>query len=228
MGHDYYEFIGVSRTATHEEILAACIRLGEKCRPDLHAQDPGAVETFELLERAFETLSIPEKRAAYDLELAVSAFHGDRQQSPVKIMDAGHKLLISGTEADEVKAVLDDYLARGSTIVTVLSRVGSTWVAACTMPAKAHPADTTTTLNLSDLRDQSEKPFTAVEGGECNIQQFGLKVWVTGPTQPAVVAKAEELVELGATLVGEIALQEDGQWLAICDTGGYQNTGYRW
>jgi molecular chaperone DnaJ len=69
---NYYELIGISRAATHEEIIAACLRLGDKYRPDRHSLDPKAVETFALLEAAFEVLSDPEKRAGYDASLAAA------------------------------------------------------------------------------------------------------------------------------------------------------------
>ena len=39
--------------------------------------------------------------------------------------------------------------------------------------------------------------------------------------------KVEEMKQLGAELIGEIE-EENGEWVAVCDTGGVQNTGYRW
>jgi len=67
---NYYELLDVARTATHEEIVAACLRLGEKYRPDRNAEDATAVEAFALLENAFRILSDPKKRAEYDILLA--------------------------------------------------------------------------------------------------------------------------------------------------------------
>lgn len=72
MSRDYYDLIGVPRDASQEEIVAACLRLGDKYRPDRNPGDTQAAETFALLENAFGVLSDPEKRAAYDAVLATS------------------------------------------------------------------------------------------------------------------------------------------------------------
>ena len=227
MKRDFYELIGVARTATQEEILAACLRSGEKYRPDHNPHDALARENFAIVEGAFEVLGDPEKRAAYDLELAASEQPTADAISAVKVLDAGPKRLISGIEVAAVEAVLNDHLARGSKIVTPLTKVGSKWIAACTVPVKTHPADQTTTLNLAAFPAQVD-PYADEADGECRIEKLGFKWIVKGPTKVAVQAKVEELVDLGAKLLGDIEVEENGQWVAMCDTGGSQNTGYRW
>jgi hypothetical protein len=223
--HDYYELIGVSRTATLEEIVAACLRLGEKYRPDRNPHDALAAETFALVESAFDVLGDPEKRAAYDAVLADS--EQPQSNGTVKILDAGTKRLISGPEAAHVEAALNDHLARGSKLVTPLGKLGSIWIAACTVPVKVHPADQTATLNLTEF-PRPRDPYADEDDGVCRIEKVGFTWIVRGPTKVEVQARAEELVDLGAKLVGEIEIAEDGQWTATCDTGGSQNTGFRW
>jgi hypothetical protein len=173
------------------------------------------------------TLGDPEKRAEYDVALAASTQPNADAIAAVKILDAGPKRLISGMEVAAVEAVLKDHLARGSKIVTPLMKVGSKWIAACTVPVRTHSVDQTTTLNLADSPAQID-PYADEEDGECRIHKDGFKRIVRGPTKIAVQAKVEELVHLGAKLLSEIAVEEDGQWVAICDTGGSQNTGFRW
>ncbi|MDR1959619.1 MAG: molecular chaperone DnaJ [Planctomycetaceae bacterium] len=63
---DYYEVLGVSRTAAKEEIATAYRREAMKYHPDRNPGDEEAVEKFKLAAEAFDVLNNDEKRAAYD------------------------------------------------------------------------------------------------------------------------------------------------------------------
>lgn len=63
---DYYEVLGVPRTANDKEIKAAYRRLARKHHPDVNRGDPKAEERFKEVAAAFAVLSDPEKRARYD------------------------------------------------------------------------------------------------------------------------------------------------------------------
>ncbi|MEM9906302.1 MAG: molecular chaperone DnaJ [Cyanobacteria bacterium P01_D01_bin.44] len=65
MARDYYEVLGVSRSADQDELKRAYRRLARKYHPDVN-KDPGAEDTFKEINRAYEVLSEPEVRARYD------------------------------------------------------------------------------------------------------------------------------------------------------------------
>jgi curved DNA-binding protein len=63
---DYYEILGVSKTATPEDIKKAYRKLARKYHPDLNPGDKEAEARFKELNEANEVLSDPEKRQKYD------------------------------------------------------------------------------------------------------------------------------------------------------------------
>lgn len=62
---DYYETLGVSRTATQEEISKAYRKLARKVHPDVN-KAADAESKFKQLSEAYEVLKDPEKRTRYD------------------------------------------------------------------------------------------------------------------------------------------------------------------
>jgi molecular chaperone DnaJ len=63
---DYYEVLGVSRSASEGEIASAYRKLAIKYHPDKNPGDQEAVERFKEAAEAFEVLSDSQKRATYD------------------------------------------------------------------------------------------------------------------------------------------------------------------
>ncbi|HZD44233.1 MAG TPA: molecular chaperone DnaJ [Methanomicrobiales archaeon] len=62
---NYYDVLGVSKTATEQEIKAAFRSLARKYHPDV-SKEAGAEEKFKKINEAYSVLSNPEKRAQYD------------------------------------------------------------------------------------------------------------------------------------------------------------------
>ena len=66
MATDHYATLGVSRTASPEEIQKAYRKLARKYHPDMNPDDATAKKKFQEVQSAFEVLSDAEKRKRYD------------------------------------------------------------------------------------------------------------------------------------------------------------------
>mmetsp|Transcript_42368 Transcript_42368/g.92303 ORF Transcript_42368/g.92303 Transcript_42368/m.92303 type:complete len:346 (+) Transcript_42368:88-1125(+) len=64
-GEDFYEVLGVSRSANEREIKSAFRKLARKWHPDVN-KEPGAQDKFQSIARAYEVLSDAQKRQRYD------------------------------------------------------------------------------------------------------------------------------------------------------------------
>ncbi len=63
---DYYTTLGLSRDATEEDIKKAYRKLAMKHHPDRNPDDKGSEDKFKEAKEAYEVLTDPKKRAAYD------------------------------------------------------------------------------------------------------------------------------------------------------------------
>ena len=83
---DYYEVLGVGREATEEDIKRAYRKLAVKLHPDKNPGDRAAEERFKELGEAYEALSDPQKRAAYD-RYGHAAFQQGGSEREVELHD---------------------------------------------------------------------------------------------------------------------------------------------
>src|SRR3954466_10637515 len=63
---DYYKILGVDKKATQDEVKKAYRKMAVKYHPDKNPGDKKAEESFKEVGEAYEALSDPQKKAAYD------------------------------------------------------------------------------------------------------------------------------------------------------------------
>ena len=63
---DYYDVLGVGKTADASEIKKAHRKLARKYHPDANKDDPKAVDRFQEVQEAYDVLSDPDKKKRYD------------------------------------------------------------------------------------------------------------------------------------------------------------------
>ena len=66
MKRDYYEVLGVDKSADDATIKAVYRKLAKKNHPDVNPGDKDAEERFKEINEAYQVLSNPQKRAEYD------------------------------------------------------------------------------------------------------------------------------------------------------------------
>jgi molecular chaperone DnaJ len=75
-GKDFYAILGVSASASADEIKKQYRRLAKQYHPDSNAGDPKAAERFKEISEAYGTLGDPDKRKQYDEMRRLGAFGG--------------------------------------------------------------------------------------------------------------------------------------------------------
>ncbi len=81
MAQDYYKTLGVDRKATPQEIKSAYRKKAMQYHPDKNPGDKKAEEHFKEISQAYEILSDPQKKAAYD-QYGHAAFQGGQGGHP--------------------------------------------------------------------------------------------------------------------------------------------------
>ncbi|HEY6563751.1 MAG TPA: J domain-containing protein [Pirellulaceae bacterium] len=97
MSEDYYQTLGIARSASVDEIQKAYREMARKHHPDLNPDDKKAKEKFQAVQRAYEVLSDTKKRELYD---RYGSSFESAARGPQGWHTTGHPGGVSGDEAD--------------------------------------------------------------------------------------------------------------------------------
>jgi len=111
-GKDYYNILGVNRSATEREIKQAYRKLARQHHPDINLGDKSAEEKFKQINEAYEVLSDKEKRQKYD-KYGDQWQHADRFEQARRQQQASGRNFQGGRvyfSEKEVGSIFDDLL----------------------------------------------------------------------------------------------------------------------
>src|SRR5262245_15131630 len=64
--HDYYAILGLTMSASADEIHKAYLKLARRYHPDVNPRDSSAEESFKMVQEAYDILRDPKRREIYD------------------------------------------------------------------------------------------------------------------------------------------------------------------
>ncbi len=129
----------------------------------------------------------------------------------IKISDTGSSLLITGLDRNAVQAALDGMVARGSSVVSPPSQLGTKWVASCSKPDKPAARVERDGDDLSDLDDVVRDAVWA----SVKVEDAGAKLIVTGKEKTAVERALQLLASHGGGVGTPVSPFGSG-WIGSC------------
>lgn len=113
---DYYYFLGVSTSATAEEIKTAYRKLSLKYHPDRNAaEDTFFTDRFQELQEAYEVLADPQRRRDYDFQNQSAGRSGINLERPPVIKT----FEVSATQVQKGEEIVLKWITTGADVVKI-------------------------------------------------------------------------------------------------------------
>ncbi|TDI46882.1 MAG: J domain-containing protein [Acidobacteria bacterium] len=233
---DYYEVLGIQKTASEKEIKQAFRKLARKFHPDVNPGDRGAENKFKEINEAHEVLSDPEKRRKYN-QLGANWKRYEKSARPsggpgVSGFNVGFEGPGGGAFSDFFKTFfgagmdVDDLFNRpsGAGFRGARQRGGPRGFGAVP-PSAAQPArDVSASINitLEESHDGTVRRLSVERAGATDIIEVripkgvknGSKVRVAGKGEPGGPGKSKDLY-LEVKMVPHAIYQRDGDDLSL-------------
>lgn len=211
---DYYEILGVNKSAGEEDIKKAYRKLARKLHPDLNPNDKAANKKFQQINEANEVLSDPEKRKKYD-QYGENWEHGEEyakaQQNQFRSENTGNPYFTGGAEESDFSDFFGSMFGSGAgRSSTQVKFRGQDYNSELQLDLKDAYTTHTQTLTINTKNIRITIPAGIENGQIIKLKGYGGKGVNAGPDGDLyitfTIAKDSRFKRIGNDLYTEVSL----------------------
>ena len=154
---DYYEILGVKKSASAEDIRKAFRKLARKYHPDVNPGDKSAEEKFKTLSEANDVLSDPKKRKIYD-QVGFYSDNIDPATAEAYARGGGEGGFAGGAPGEDFPAAAQDRPAARAFLLISADSISRTWATALAAAGELAAAADSATSSRGSLVADAVRP----------------------------------------------------------------------